>query len=197
MTRKQIILLFFIQVFVGSILTGQVSSDNSTSAVEPAEEVNTTWLAPVITDEMTVDPEQNRQWRLGQYKYAAKPKNMWEIGIHGGHFLIDGDVDRKIFGGYGGGLHFRKALNYIISLRFDGYYGKTSGIEAQPWKHKAFGGGLVEQNNEFNGWEPYNGSNPEADSWFPSYQTTYYYGAVQLVFNVGNISKKRSFHRIR
>ncbi len=151
------------------------------------------WLAPVITDEMTKDPEQNRQYRLGQYKYSAQPKHMWEIGLHAGNFFIDGDVDHAPIAGLGTGIHFRKALTYFTSIRFDGFAGKTSGLERQPWRHKANGGGLVENNNTFNGWEPYNGSNANATDWFPSYETSYYYGAVQVIFNIGNVL----FHKER
>ena len=49
-----------------------------------------------ISDEMTKDPEQNKMWRMGQTKYNAKPKSAWELGVHVGHFFIDGDVDRTI-----------------------------------------------------------------------------------------------------
>lgn len=49
---------------------------------------NDTWTAPKVTDNMTVDPEQNKKWRMGEGKYSAKPKNMWELGIHTGHFLL-------------------------------------------------------------------------------------------------------------
>lgn len=163
-------------------------SQNSTEA-----SVNSPWLAPVISDEMTLDPEQNRQWRLGQYKYSAHPKNMWELGIHTGHFFIDGDVDTRVPGGYGLGLHLRKSLTYFTSIRFDGFYGQTKGLESQPWRHRSFGGGLVESNDQFQGWEAYDGSNPNATSWFPAYKTNYYYGAVQLIFNVGNVL----FHKER
>ena len=151
------------------------------------------WIAPVITDDMTKDPEQNRQYRLGQYKYSAQPKHMWEVGLHTGHFFIDGDVDRRKFAGLGTGIHFRKALTYFTSIRFDGFYGKTQGLERQPWRHRANGGGLVESNNTFNGWDGYNGANPDAIDWFPAHETEYYYGAVQLIFNIGNVL----FHKER
>ena len=156
-------------------------------------QISSPWLAPVVTDEMTKDPEQNRQWRLGQYKYPAQPKHMWELGVHGGNFFINGDVDHKLVAGIGTGLHLRKALTYFTSIRFDGFYGKTRGLERQPWQHRNNGGGLVESNNTFNGWDIYNGSNPDAVNWFPSYETTYYYGAVQLIFNIGNVL----FHKER
>ena len=165
-----------------------ISQDIDTTEIERSP-----WLAPVITDDMTKDPEQNRLWRLGQYKYSAQPKHMWEVGLHGGHFFIDGDVDTKIPGGLGYGLHFRKALTYFTSIRFDFFGGSTSGLEKQPWRNKTFGGGLVESNNTFSGWDPYNGSVDNAVDWFPSYKTDYYYGAVQLIFNVGNVL----FHKER
>lgn len=151
------------------------------------------WLAPIITDDMTIDPEQNRQWRLGQYKYSAQPKHMWEFGLHTGHFFIGGDVDSRFLAGLGTGIHFRKALTYFTSIRFDGFYGVTSGLEKQPWRHRSVGGGLVESNNQFSGWESYNGNTNDALDWFPAYKTKYYYGSVQLVFNIGNVL----FHKER
>ncbi len=187
MTIKRLFLLTLLSVGIMVDLCGQADSTmNEATITSP-------WLAPVITDEMTKDPEQNRQWRLGQYKYSAQPKDMWEFGIHGGHFFIDGDVDRRIPGGFGLGLHLRKALTYFTSIRFDGFYGVAKGLETQPWRHRSFGGGLVESNNQFNGWEAYDGSNRNATAWFPAYKTSYYYGAVQLIFNIGNVL----FHKER
>ncbi|MFT6807702.1 MAG: OOP family OmpA-OmpF porin [Saprospiraceae bacterium] len=186
--------LLFLVMFVSAIpLYGQDGPDSDAVDTESDAEVTSPWLALVITDEMTKDPEQNRQWRLGQYKYSAQPKNMWELGIHSGHFFIDGDVDTRAPGGLGVGLHLRKALTYFTSIRFDGFYGQAKGLESQPWRHRSFGGGLVESNNEFQGWESYNGDNQNATSWFPSYKTSYYYGAVQLIFNIGNVL----FHKER
>lgn len=92
---------------------------------------NDTWTAPKVTDNMTVDPEQNKKWRMGEGKYSAKPKNMWELGIHTGHFFVDGDVDPTQPGGYGIGLHLRKAIHYVFSLRGDITYGKTRGLDPQ------------------------------------------------------------------
>ena len=56
---------------------------------------------------------------------AATPKNMWELGIHGGHLFVAGDVPYKP--GYGGGFHIRKATDYIFSLRADFLAGKGQG----------------------------------------------------------------------
>ena len=55
------------------------------------------------------------------------PKDMFEIGIGGGYAFVAGDVTQSP--GYGVGLHVRKSLDYVFSLRFDGFYGQLSGEE--------------------------------------------------------------------
>ena len=87
--------------------------------------------APVIEDEMTVDPERNKLWRTGQARYPAKPKNMWELGLHGGTAFISGDVDAVFPAGYAFGLHLRKAINYTLSFRLDGTYHVSYGYDAR------------------------------------------------------------------
>ena len=143
----------------------------------------------VISDDLTVDSEQNAKWRMGQANYSAKPKDAWELGLHFGHLLIAADVDSAIPGGYGLGLHLRKALHYTFSLRADVFYGKASGLESQPSSHSSAGGGLVQS-----AFSDYSISNGHPDqTWFPSYQTTSAYGAIQGIFNIGNML----FHKDR
>jgi len=57
----------------------------------------------------------------------SKPKNMWEIGLNVGHDIITGDVDWN--SGFGVGLHARKALDYVFSVRLDATYEALSGEE--------------------------------------------------------------------
>ncbi len=130
-------------------------------------------------DDMTVDPEQNKDWRMGENRYSAKPKNAWEVGLHLGHYFIDGDVDRELPGGYGIGIHLRKAVHYAFSLRGDFFYGQAKGLDPQPWTASNFGGGLVE-----NTFDPYDS---ESAGWFPAHKTRYMYFALQGVLNIGNI----------
>jgi hypothetical protein len=156
------------------------------------------------SDEMTKDPEQNKMWKMGQTKYSAKPKSAWELGVHMGHLFIDGDVDRTLPGGYGVGLHLRKSLHYVFSIRADLFYGQATGLDPQPWKSDRpsiingtiinEGGGLrewgVAGDPDFvNDYEKYNGS----QGWFPSHKTTFVYGALQGVINIGNLL----FHKDR
>lgn len=53
------------------------------------------------------------------------PNNMWEVGAHGGYMFMTGDVPSK--SGYGAGLHVRKSLDYIFSLRGEALYGTFNG----------------------------------------------------------------------
>ena len=149
------------------------------------------------TTKSKMDSGDDASFRLGQTPYSAKPKNAWELGIHLGHYFIDGDVDTRIPGGYGVGLHLRKAVHYVFSVRADLFYGVAKGIEPQPWSHhnvdgnvvNQIGGGLVEDV-----YDSYNPSNGHPDGiWFPAYKTRQIYGALEGIINVGNIL----FHKDR
>lgn len=90
-----------------------------------------TWTSARITDDMTVDPDQNSQWRMGQADFSAKPKNAWELGIALGHFHINGDVPSDIPSGFGIGAHVRKAINYTLSWRAEAFYSSTRGLDGR------------------------------------------------------------------
>ncbi len=54
-------------------------------------------------------------------KITSKPDDMWEVGIHLGHNFLSGDVDWN--SNFGVGLHLRKSIDYVFSIRLDaGYY---------------------------------------------------------------------------
>lgn len=90
-----------------------------------------TWTKAMISDDMTVDPDLNAKWRSGDYGYSSKPKNAFEVGVHLGHFHINGDVQNDPFKGFGVGLHVRKAINYVLSWRVQGMYSTTSGVDGR------------------------------------------------------------------
>ena len=57
----------------------------------------------------------------------ATPRNMWEIGLHGGYFFVAGDVPQDP--GWGTGIHIRKATDYFFSIRMDLFYGELKGSD--------------------------------------------------------------------
>jgi len=155
--------------------------------------INDAFITPNISDEMTVDADQNQQWKSGEYKYSAKPKNAWELGVHAGHYFIDGDVDRTLPGGFGLGLHLRKAIHYAFSLRGDLFFGRATMLDPHAWSTPGSSKTGVETTNPAVGgliepvYDIYRLNNGGPGHWFPSVQTTYMYGALQGVINIGNI----------
>ena len=53
--------------------------------------------------------------------------SMFEVGIRPSYSWVAGDVDAT--GGYGLGIHFRKAFDHVFSFRVQGLYAATSGDE--------------------------------------------------------------------
>ena len=115
MTKKLCLLTFTILAF----MYGNVNAQDDT------------WTTAKITDEMTVDSDQNKKWRMGQHQFSAKPKNAWELGIALGHFHVNGDVPSDFPSGFGVGLHLRKAINYVLSWRVEGFYSQTTGLDGR------------------------------------------------------------------
>jgi outer membrane protein OmpA-like peptidoglycan-associated protein len=61
---------------------------------------------------------QHTEFMNGTYNYPAKPRNQWEIGIKGGLSTVSGDIRSRLPSG-GFGIHVRKALGYVFSIRME------------------------------------------------------------------------------
>ncbi|MBO9571845.1 MAG: OmpA family protein [Chitinophagaceae bacterium] len=70
---------------------------------------------------------QHTEFMANNYAFPAKPRNQWELGIKLGAFGIAGDV-RTAYPGIGAGLHVRKALGYVFSLRAEAGWGSGKGL---------------------------------------------------------------------
>ncbi|WP_225979959.1 OmpA family protein [Pseudobacter ginsenosidimutans] len=113
------------------------------------------------------------------YAFPAKPRNKWEIGVKGGYATISGDVRSRP--GWGAGLHVRKALGYVFSLRADfGYYQ----ARGQNWQPGAVNRITVQ--NQYAGYTV-------GDHVFYNYKSTMYDGSLQGVFTLNNIR----FHKAK
>ncbi len=64
------------------------------------------------------------------YAFPPKPRNMWEVGVKVGSPTIEGDVS-SIFPSFGWGVHARKSLGYVLSLRMEFVNGTALG---QNWQ---------------------------------------------------------------
>ncbi|ULQ52881.1 OmpA family protein [Flavihumibacter fluvii] len=109
------------------------------------------------------------------YPFPAKPRNQWEIGIKGGLFNIYGDVPSDGLN-FGGGLHVRKALGYVVSLRTEFMYGVGKGLN---WKERTAGFSAPARAAGY--------GQVAAPTFFDNYKTTMKDLNLQAVFSLNNI----------
>ncbi|HEX2607241.1 MAG TPA: OmpA family protein [Flavisolibacter sp.] len=105
---------------------------------------------------------------------------MWEVGIKGGTFNVSGDVTSR-FPSPGFGVHIRKALGYVFSLRLEYMYGIGKGLS---W--------LRGQNYYLNPAWTANGYVPGVEPVYYNYKTTVQDLALEGVFSLNNIRFHKS-----
>jgi outer membrane protein OmpA-like peptidoglycan-associated protein len=74
---------------------------------------------------------QHNEFMNNAYPFPAKPRNELEIGIKGGLSTVSGDV-RSWLPTFGAGIHVRKALGYVFSLRLEYDWMRAKGLNWQP-----------------------------------------------------------------
>jgi len=72
---------------------------------------------------------QQNEWRNNSKTqvFPARPRDMWQLGVYGGLFMIDGDCPP--LPGWNVGLQVRKSLGYVFSVRGQVGYGQTKGLD--------------------------------------------------------------------
>jgi OOP family OmpA-OmpF porin len=173
MTRAHLVLLFSLPVLFLSSLQAQSTTDK--------------FMSPVIEDEMTVNPDQNKLWRTGQAKYSAKPKSMWELGLHGGSAFVGGDVEAPFPAGYGVGLHLRKAINYSLSWRLDATYQSSKGYDARGFNYLEVERTYSQNIDEFPILAGYTDETTNDDNIHRNYQSNIISFTAEAVLNIGNV----------
>ena len=126
--------------------------------------------------------DQHKEWQQGKNKFPSKPKDMWEIGVHGGYHQINGDVNHLPSWGVGG--HIRKSLGYVFALRLNYVYGRPKGLNYLPNYR-----GVAK--NSVLGRAPYN-YGPDKP-YFYNYEMTYHEAALQGILTLNNLK----FHKER
>ena len=116
-------MLLFLLIFCTGLVWGQdaiESTEEKAKTEKPAKGRGD--KEPKEKAEKPAKVEQEKPKTSG----LAIPKNMFEIGLNGGAAILGGDATFKP--SYGVGLHFRKALDYVFSLRGDFLYADLKGM---------------------------------------------------------------------
>ncbi|HYF31340.1 MAG TPA: OmpA family protein [Chitinophagaceae bacterium] len=122
---------------------------------------------------------QHNEFQNNAYPFPAKPRNQWEFGIKAGLFNVSGDVRSRLFTP-GVGIHARKALGYVFSLRGELDLGWARGLNFSP-----------SQSYDRNpAWNAYNSATQRV---FYNYKTNITELSLQGVVTLNNIR----FHRAR
>jgi len=135
--------------------------------------------------------EQHEAFLDGEYRFPAKPRNMWTFGLEGGYDQINGDVDPEF--GWDLGLNVRKALGYATSLRFGVNYMRPQGSDAATTPSRLIEGA----NAKANRFESITGadlnSGPGRDVWIyeHEFEQTALLPYAEVILNLNNIN----FHR--
>ena len=73
---------------------------------------------------------QHNEFVNNQYNFPAKPRSQWEIGVKFGSPTMGSDVD-ALNPNFGVGVHVRKALGYLVSVRGEVFTGTAKGLSTQ------------------------------------------------------------------
>lgn len=119
--------------------------------------------------------EQHSKWKKGEEQFAGRPRDMWQIGLGGGSFLVSGDVKSQF--GWGTSLHARKSLGYVASLRMEYMFGQASGLNYKASPAAALPAG-----------QPFQSLYTDSIGFYANYKIPQHHAfSVQAVFNLNNI----------
>jgi len=122
---------------------------------------------------------QHNEFVNNQYLFPAKPRSQWEVGLKLGSPTISGDVQGQLLN-FGAGLHLRKSLGYLVSLRGEIMTGSAKGLT---WKEN--------NNYRFNTAWTSNGYNFNTDKVYYNYKTKLTDMSLQMLFSFNNINYHR------
>ena len=123
----------------------------------------------------------NAQWENGDYTFPPRPKDMWELGVNLGHSFVSGDVETSMLSGFGAGLHVRKAVNYLFSVRVGVSYLTARGLDARPTEMSTLRREKIFQQNNLGG------RFGDVNTFHRNYKTNIFGGQIEGVLNLGNI----------
>ena len=128
---------------------------------------------------------QHSEFLNNLYSFPSKPRNKWELGLKVGSPMIVGDVSAN-YPALGFGVHLRKSLGYIFSIRAEYFHGRPSGLD---WKaSRNYNYNTAWANNGYLG-NIRSGNNYSAasDKVFYNYKSSINDISVQGILNLNNI----------
>ena len=135
---------------------------------------------------------QHKEFLNNQYTFPAKPRSQWELGIKVGSPTINGDISAN-FPSFGYGLHVRKSIGYLVSIRAEYTHGSATGLS---WKDNYnYMSNPAWRNNGYKGnLRVYTGVSPQTVALVPATDRVYYNYktnlndlSAQMLFNLSNI----------
>ncbi len=139
------------------------------------------FLVAVFTVTIAQEEESSYKDNLKLYKYK---KHQWEVGVHGGHLFVAGDVKPEL--GWGAGIHIRKAIDFAFSLRLDAMYGQARGLEPEMLSPTA-----ISQSPELTALG-YDGTKLP---WYPNFRSDIWRVSLQGVFNLNSFNFNQQLKR--
>ncbi len=124
--------------------------------------------------------------------FPPKPRDMWQLGINFGTWLVDGDASPgttgigAIFPGWTAGVSLRKSLGYVVSVRGSIGYGVTTGLDYRKNGNLGNAPVLDIYRRPGSSGAPNNAIGP---GWYVhNYQTSAIMPALDVMFSLGNLS---------
>ncbi|MFC4262179.1 OmpA family protein [Ferruginibacter yonginensis] len=145
--------------------------------------------------------QQNEFWN-NNYSFPAKPRNMWEVGVSTGIFTVSGDVSSRPFTAPNFGIHVRKALGYLFSLRLQyvngigkgmNWKGSNNFYKNDPWRNAGYFAPLRTQAGPIVNANATTTTTGNADYVFYNYKTKVQDLSLQGIFTLNNVR----FHKAK
>ncbi|MCX8212522.1 MAG: OmpA family protein, partial [Lewinella sp.] len=116
----QLSLLSLLLAFSSSLFSQgtPVPATNDTDAVETTD---------MSIDDLTMKDQKVDSEKKNKKMKGGSKGSMLEIGIRPAYTFIAGDIAPEA--GFGAGIHFRKALDHLFSLRLEALYASNKGID--------------------------------------------------------------------
>jgi hypothetical protein len=134
---------------------------------------------------------QHSEFLNNQYSFPSKPRSQWEVGVKLGSPSISGDLATN-YPNFGFGVHVRKSLGYLLSIRGVYVRGSATGLDWKgnynyasntAWSSRGYLGNRRSYTGAANNLTLL----PAVDKVFYNYKTNINDLSVQALFNLSNV----------